>query len=226
MDYIIALGGSIICPERVDVDFLKSFSFVIKERISLGDRFVVVCGGGSIARKYQESANLFGEISDEDKDWLGIYATYINSCFLKSIFKKEANPNIFSAPLKITSFENYKIIIGSGWSPGRSTDFVATQIAVDLKIGNILVLTKQDYIFDSDPEKNKDAKPIKLITWGDYKKIIPEIWSPGLSSPVDPVASDLAHREDKKMIVVNGKDLDNLNNIFSERDFKGTIIKN
>ena len=57
-------------------------------------------------------------------------------------------------------------------------------------------------------------------------KIIPKKWSPGLHSPVDPVASKLAQKKDLKISLAYGRDLKNLENILEDKKFKGTVLSN
>ncbi len=226
MDYVLALGGSIICPKQIDAGFLRDFYFLIEQRIKKGDRFVIVTGGGDVARHYQKSALLINGVGDEERDWIGIHATYLNAHLLRAIFTKYASDTICNERGKINDFDDCSVIIASGWSPGRSTDYVATCLAVDMDIENIIILSKQDYVYDGDPEKSESAQPIDFITWDDYKKIIPTDWTPGLSAPVDPIASKLAADEEKELVVANGKDLDNLEKILDGKTFKGTKIAN
>ncbi|MDD3728899.1 MAG: hypothetical protein PHH17_01040 [Candidatus Pacebacteria bacterium] len=143
---------------------------------------------------------------------------------LQKLFKKEAQPIIFDKRYKVKGFNNHSVIIASGWNPGRSTDFIAVQIAKDLDIKDIIILGKPDYIYDKDPEKHKDALPILEMKWKNYLKTVPLKWTPGLCLPVDPLAARLAKKEKKKVIVANGKDLNNLKNILKGKDFKGTTL--
>ena len=48
-DFVIDLGGSVVVPKDINIDFLKKFHFFIKERIKEGFRFVIIIGGGGIA---------------------------------------------------------------------------------------------------------------------------------------------------------------------------------
>ena len=48
---VISLGGSLIVPDEIDYSFLQKFREVIKKN-TRKYKFVIVCGGGSIARKY------------------------------------------------------------------------------------------------------------------------------------------------------------------------------
>jgi len=75
-----------------------------------------------------------------------------------------------------------------------------------------------------DFEKYKKAKPIKNISWEKYLKLVPPKRSPGSHFPVDPVAAKLAMKKKIKVIVADGKKLDNLKNILDGQGFKGTTI--
>ncbi len=221
---IISFGGSIICPDEIDVKLLKIFGRFIEKETKNGSKFIIVAGGGSTARKYQKAALKITKASTEDRDWLGIQSTKLNALLLKSIFKNKSNPILFDQRFRIKSFGKYPIIIGCGWKPGWSTDFVTTQIAADLKIKPVILLGKPDYVYTSNPDKDKNAKPIAKMSWKDYFKLIPKKWSPGMHAPVDPIAAKLAKKEKMPIIVASGKDLKNLKNILEGKKFKGTII--
>ena len=222
--FVISLGGSIICPKEIDIKFLKRFYFFIKDKIKKGYKFIIVAGGGNLARNYQKVISKIKKVSDEDRDWLGIEATKLNALLLKTIFKKEAHPVIFDKRFKIKNFGKYPIIIGSGWKPGWSTDFVTVQIAADFKIKPTILLGKPAYVYTANPDKDKNAKPIEKMSWEDYFKIIPSKWSPGLHAPVDPIAAKLAQKEKIPVIVASGKDLKNFEKILKGEKFKGTIL--
>jgi len=223
-NFVISFGGSVICPDYINVKLLKTFGRFISREIKKGSRFIIVAGGGSLARKYQKAAFEINKASTEDRDWLGIQSTKLNALLLKSMFKKEAHPLLFDERFKIRSFGKYPIIIGCGWKPGWSTDFVTTQIAIDFKIKPVILLGKPDYVYTSNPDKNKGAKPIKKMSWKDYFKLIPKKWSPGLHAPVDPIAAKLAQKERFPVIIASGKDLNNFKKILSGKNFKGTLI--
>ncbi len=222
--FVIALGGSIFYPDEIDTAYLKEFyDFIVKE-IASGKKFIIVTGGGSLCRKFQKAAGQIAEVSDEDKDWLGIHTTRLNAHLLRTIFVKEAQPVILKRRGKVENFDGHSIIIGAAWHPGRSTDFVAVQIAIDFKAGQAIILGKPEYVFDKDNQKFAQAKPIEKISWSDYLKLIPNEWSPGLHAPVDPIAAQLAQKEKLKVIVAGGRDLSNVKNILEGKKFKGTTI--
>ena len=222
--FIIALGGSVAFPKKINTTFLRKFYLFIKKEIQKGNKFIIICGGGEIARKYQKAAAKITKVFNEDKDWIGIHATRLNAHFLRTVFRKESHKVVFDNRFKIKEFGRHSVIIGSGWRPGWSTDFVAVQIAVDFNINQVVILGKPDYVYTVDPEKDNKAKPIKKISWQDYFRLIPAKWTPGLHAPVDPIAAKLAKREKIKAIVADGKDLNNLKKILRNEKFRGTIL--
>jgi len=222
--FVISFGGSVICPEKIDTELLKKFCLFIKKEIQNGSKFIIVAGGGSTARKYQKAASEVGKASVKDRDWLGIQATKLNALLLKLLLKNKTYPFLFDQRFKIKSFGKYSIIIGCGWKPGWSTDFVTCQIAVDFKIKPVILLGKPDYVYTSNPDKNKSAKPIKKMAWNDYFKLIPKKWTPGLHAPIDPIAARLAQKEKLPVIIASGKDFKNLKNILENKKFNGTLI--
>jgi uridylate kinase len=222
--FIISFGGSVICPREIDTKTVKKFCNFIKEEVKKGSKFVIVAGGGNTARQYQKAAYEIGKASVEDRDWLGIESTKLNALLLKSIFKKEVHPILFDKRFKIKGFGRYSVIIGCGWQPGWSTDFDTIQITVDLKAKTAILLGKPDYVYTSNPDKNKNVRPIEEMNWKEFFKLIPKKWSPGLHAPVDPIAARLAQKEKIKVIVASGKDFKNLKNILDGKKFKGTMI--
>ena len=222
--FIIALGGSVAFPEKVNVSYLKKFYLFIKNEIRKKKKFVIVCGGGYITRKYQKAVAKITKVPNEDKDWIGIHSTRLNAHFLRTVFRKESDPVVFDERFKLKDFNKCPIVIASGWRPGWSTDYVAVQIAADFKVKEVIILGKPDYVYTADFRRYKKAKPIKQISWKDYLKLIPSKWSPGSHSPVDPIAAKLASREKIRVIVADGKKLNNFKKILQGQKFKGTII--
>ena len=74
---ILSLGGSLIIPDQVDVKTLKSFREVIKKNTNKY-KFVIVCGGGSTARKYINALKEDNK-SDYLQSLIGISTTRLNA---------------------------------------------------------------------------------------------------------------------------------------------------
>ncbi|MEK7547256.1 MAG: UMP kinase [Patescibacteria group bacterium] len=221
---VIALGGSIMYPEAIDVLFLKNFRKFILKRLRNGSRFIIVAGGGRICRIYQDAAKRIAEVTDEDKDWIGIHTTRTNAHLLRTIFKGIADPIVIDSRDKMKAIK-YPITIASGWRPGWSTDYISIAIAEHFKVKEVIIAGKPAHIYDRDPNKHGNAKALHEISWKEYRKLIPEKWRPGLHSPVDPVGAKLAEKKGIAAIIINGKDLKNFGMMLSECEFKGSIIK-
>ncbi len=220
---VISVGGSLICPDDIDIIFLKNFYKIITKQLKQNKKFILITGGGKIARNYQKAAQKIIKVSNKELDWLGIQATKINAQLLLTIFKIFAHKKIITNPKEKINFKE-KILIASGWKPGFSTDYDAVLLAKTYGSDTIINLTNIDYVYDKDPNKFKDAKPFKKISWKNYLQFIEQKWIPGMSTPFDPIASKLAQKFKFKVIILNGKKLKNLENYLANKNFKGTII--
>jgi len=223
---VISVGGSLIVPEGgVDTIFLSNLNKLIRNQIVKGRRFLLVAGGGKIARQYIEAGKeVIGNISDEDLDWLGIHATRFNAHLLRTIFQDIANPRIIINYGK--KIHNWKepVAIGAGWKPGWSTDYDAVILARDYKANVIINLSNIDGVYDKDPKKYKDASLIGRITWREMEAIVGSKWSPGLNAPFDTTATKLAKHLGITAIVTSGHDFTNIERIIEGEPFKGTVI--
>ncbi|NCC70080.1 UMP kinase [bacterium] len=223
---IISLGGSIIIPEEIDYIFLKKFREFVIRKINLGYKFIIVTGGGKIARKYNEAVlKVIENTSNYNLDMLGVYATKLNAILIKTIFSEYSYEEVLEDPnIKIET--DKPVIVASGWKPGASSDLDTVLIAETYNILDIINLSNISYVYDKDPREYDDAKKLRNITWNEYRKIIPEEWSAGFSSPFDPIASKKAQELNMKVAILNGRNVENLEKFLSDEDFEGTIINN
>jgi len=223
--YVIAVGGSLIVPDDIDTDFLKRFRNLIVSRVKEGDRFILIAGGGKVARRYQEAAASVAELDGEEKDWIGIHGTRLNAHLLKTIFKKWANPYVFKDFDKDDIEFKESILVGAGWKPGCSTDYDAVLLAERYEADTVINLSNISHVYSADPKIDPNATKYDNISWGDYRKLIGDKWIPGMSAPFDPVASRKAEEMQLKVLMMDGKDLDNLKGYLEGKEFDGTLIR-
>lgn len=224
---VISVGGSLIVPNGgVDTAFLSNLNKLIRNQVIKGRRFLLVAGGGNIARHYRDAGKtVIGDLSEEDLDWLGIHATRFNAHLLRTIFQDIANPRVvINYEKKIANWRE-PVAIGAGWKPGWSTDYDAVILARDYRANIIINLSNIESVFDRDPKKFKDAKPIAKMTWDEMEKIVGDKWTPGLNIPFDPIATQLAKKLGLTMIIASGHDFENLDNIIEGEPFRGTVIQ-
>ena len=63
---VLSLGGSLIVPEKSNFKFLDNFVKTLRKNYHKY-KFVVVCGGGSIARKYIQALRKEGKSKNAKK---------------------------------------------------------------------------------------------------------------------------------------------------------------
>lgn len=221
---IISLGGSVIVPDEVDTIFLKKFCRLIYNFTKTGGRAVIVAGGGGTNKKYNQAAQKFAKILDIDLDWLGIAATKLNAELLRVIFGEAAHGKVVDNPTKKVKTSK-KIIIAAGWQPGCSSDNDAVLWAKNFGAKSVINLTNTDYVYDKDPKKFKNAKPLKKLKWAEYRKMVGSKWIPRMHAPFDPIASRLAEKWGIEVVIMRGTDLNNCQNFLEEKKFKGSVIK-
>ena len=218
---ILSLGGSVIFPEEIDVDFIKEFRKTI---ISLLDKykFIIVCGGGKICRNYINAAKSIKIFENKVYDNLGISLTKSNGELIRAIFHDVAYPELHCNYKDIVNFD--KVLIGAGFLPGTSTDFDAVMFAQYYNSKTIINISNIEYLYTKDPNKNKDAKKIENISWKEFRNIIGDKWKAGMNLPFDPIASKKAEELKLKTIIMNN-DLNNFKKCLEGGSFKGTVIE-
>lgn len=220
---VISLGGSLVVPQTIDTQYLTQFSALIR-KYSGKQQFYIIVGGGKTAREYINATELITQnLTDEDRDWLGIHTTRLNAQLVKTMFKDIAQPEIVTDPsVKIKS--DYPVIIGAGYRPGNSTDFIAAKMALTNGSKVVINLSNIDHAYDKDPRVHGDAKKLTEVSWEEFKEIVGDKWVPGSSAPFDPIASRIASKHGMKVIIANGKNLPNLERILNDQTYIGTTI--
>lgn len=230
--FVLSVGGSVFAPNdqdnRIDIRYLHDFEAFIRKQIAKKRRFFIVCGGGYTARQYRDAAKQAAgrNLTDEDLDWLGIHATRLNAHLFRTIFRDVAYPWILKHfDMVDKNAAGSPVVVCGGWKPGWSTDYCADLIANDYHIQTVINLSNIDQVYDKDPNKFKDARPITKMSWEELSRLVGKDWKPGMNSPFDPVASQLAKKIGLKVIIANGHNFSNLEKILEEKEFKGTVIE-
>lgn len=226
---VMSIGGSLIVPNGgIDTQFLNKLNKFIRAQLAKkkNRQFFLVIGGGSTARHYIEAGKevIGHELTNEDQDWLGIHATRLNAHLIRTIFRDLAHPYIVKH-YEIIRKVAEPVVVASGWKPGWSTDFDAVLLCEDYGVRTVINLSNIDKVYTKDPNKFPDAKPIDKISWKNFRKLVGDEWVPGTNAPFDPVASKKAEELGVKVVVLNGSNFENLQNLMSGKDFVGTVIE-
>ena len=158
----------------------EMLNFVAEEINSLyhmGLEIALVVGGGNIFRGIK--AGTYG-MARTTADHIGMLATVMNSLALQgALEKKQIDTRVQTAILMrevaepyiirraVRHLEKKRIVIfaaGTG-NPYFTTDTTAVLRASEIQANVLIKATKVDGIYDSDPEKNPDAKRIRSITY-------------------------------------------------------------
>lgn len=224
---IFSLGGSLVCPDMVAVQYLKDFREFVSHKLAEGWQFTIVVGGGTQARRYIEAASdvMGSEITNNDKDWLGIHATRFNAHLVRTIFRSVAQPALVLDPEIDEIDPAAKVVVSGGWKPGWSTDFVATKIASRLGAPLVFNLTNIEKVYTADPKKDPNAKPVDEMSWADFRKMVGDEWVPGMNAPYDPIAARMADENKITVAVMNGENLANLEAALSGQEFVGSMLR-
>lgn len=226
---IISVGGSLIVPkEGIGVDFLKNLNTFVREKLVEDPtyQFFLITGGGATCRQYIDAGQKVIEhkLSKDDLDWLGIHSSRLNAHLVRTIFRDIAHPYIVKN-YEIIRKAQESVVVAAGWKPGWSTDYCAVLIAEDYGVETVLNLSNVTEVYDKDPNKFKDARPIKKISWADFRKLVGDEWIPGMNAPFDPIAAKKAQELDTKVVIISGSDFDNIEKYFKGEEFVGTIIE-
>lgn len=226
---VMSIGGSLVVPDGgIDTDFLSKLNKFIRSELAKNSKrqFFLIIGGGSIARHYRDAGEkvLGHELTRDDLDWLGIHATKLNAHLVRTIFRDIAHPFVvkhYEIIRKVTE----PVVVAAGWKPGWSTDYCAALLCEDYGIKQMINLSNVDKVYDKDPRKFKDAKPMDRINWADFRKIVGDKWDPGMNAPFDPIAAQKSEELGLKVAVLNGNNLENVRKYLDNEKFVGTVIE-
>lgn len=157
---VIKLSGSLFGLE--DTKTLKQFAELFV-RLSKTCQPIIVAGGGKIARHYISHARLSG--ADESTlDEIGIEVSRLNAKMLIFALQDKAYPHPPTNLKEVLhAADSGLIVVSGGLHPGQSTNATAALIAEKVKASSFLNATDVDGVYDSDPNKNKNAKKFKKI---------------------------------------------------------------
>ncbi|MEX0656095.1 MAG: UMP kinase [Nitrosopumilaceae archaeon] len=166
---VIKLSGKVFGMDNTKT--LKDYATFLV-RVSKICQPVVVAGGGKIARHYISHARLSG--ADESTlDELGIEVSRLNAKLLIYALKNKAYPHPPTNLQEVRhAVDSGLIVVTGGLHPGQSTNATAALIAEKIHAAAFLNATDVDGIYDSDPNKNKNAKKFKRVDLKSLRRLL------------------------------------------------------
>ncbi|VVB82271.1 Uridylate kinase [uncultured archaeon] len=223
---VLSLGGSLIIPGEINVKYLQDFKKIILKNIKKY-KFIVVCGGGSIARKYISALREIG-MNEDFQSFAGISATRMNARFMSYFFKQNQERGI---PHKMRELRRYAkkfdvVFCGAlEYKPHQTSDSTAAEIAKTFGC-SFINLTDVPGLYNKNPKEHKDAKFIPEIPLQDFYEMVNKLkFKPGQHFVLDQTAAKII-LENKITTYILGEDMKQLDNLLNNKKFKGTTIGN
>lgn len=229
---LLKLSGEALLGERsygIDPKRIAQYAKDIKSITDLGVEVAVVIGGGNIFRGVSAASNGIDRVQG---DYMGMLATVINGMALQSSLEEEKIQTRLQTALKIEEvaepyikrkavrhLEKKRVVIfgGGTGNPFFTTDSAAVLRAIEINADVILKGTRVDGVYDSDPEKNKNAVKFDSMSFSEVIKKNLKV--------MDSTAFTLSQENNLPIIVFNMNKTGNLLKLING-DKIGTIIKN
>jgi len=225
---IISLGGSLIVPNDIDTKFLKKFKQVLLKNTKKY-KFIVVCGGGSVARKYisgLQNESLNAKAKRFHQGLLGIASTRLNARFMTYFFGEDANKGIPHDMKEVKAMLRLYDVVFCGalrYALDETSDATSAKLANFFNT-DFINLTNVPGLYNKNPKTHKNAKFISKISWKDFNSMAHAIkFTPGQHFVLDQTASKIILKHEIRTYIL-GKDMKQLENFLAGKHFKGTII--
>ncbi|MBN4082904.1 UMP kinase [bacterium AH-315-A23] len=219
---LLKLSGEALMGDRqhgIDPTRLAEYAEEIKKIVEKDIEVAIVIGGGNIFRGVAGASNGIDRVQG---DYMGMLATAINGLALQSAIesvgvktrlltaiKMEQVAEPFIKRRAVRHLEKGRVVIfgcGTG-NPYFTTDTAAVLRAIEINADVILKGTRVDGIYNSDPEKFKDAIKFDTITFKD-------VMNKGLKV-MDMTAFALSHENNLPIIVFDMNKKGNLERVIS-----------
>ncbi len=174
---ILKLSGEALAGKGktgIDDALILGAAKQIKRIVDLGVEVAVVPGGGNFWR-----GRTSGDMDRCSADYMGMLATVMNAIAVKDALRRVGCDAIaFSAIGKTRAAEEFNLeaarkalsegkvcVFGGGvGDPFFTTDTGIVLRALEIEADAVLMGKSVDYVYDSDPAKNPDAKPYKRLS--------------------------------------------------------------
>ncbi|MBK9247927.1 MAG: UMP kinase [Ignavibacteria bacterium] len=177
---LLKLSGESLMGDQefgIDARILKSFAEEVAEVYQTGIQIGVVLGGGNIFRGSQAATQGIDKVSG---DYMGMLATVINSIAFQNALEERGVPTRLQTAIQMHQIaepyirrrairhleKNRVVLFGAGTgNPYFTTDTAAVLRAIEIEADVVIKGTRVDGVYDSDPEKNPNAKRYDKITY-------------------------------------------------------------
>ena len=175
--YLLKLSGEALAGPKgtgLDEETALMVARQVKQMVDKGEEVAVVIGGGNFWRG-RSSKNI-----DRTKaDQIGMLATVMNCIYVSEIFRSVGMRTAILTPFEVGTFtkpfskdralkyfrHNMVVFFAGGTGhPYFSTDTTTVLRAIEIEADEILLAKNVDAVYDSDPEKNPNAKKYDTLS--------------------------------------------------------------
>jgi len=181
----LKLSGEALIGDKnygIDPTILNDYAKEIKEIYDINTEIAIVIGGGNIFRGVSGASKGMDRVQ---ADYMGMLATMINGLALQSALENNEVPTRLQSAINVEAIaepfikrratrhleKGRVVIFGSGTgNPFFTTDSAAVLRAIEINADVILKGTRVDGIYNSDPEKNKEAIKFDSLSFDEVLK--------------------------------------------------------
>jgi uridylate kinase len=220
---VISLGGSVLVPSLESNNISRYVS--VLERIAGKCRIFIVVGGGGEARRYIRVARDLG-VGEATADELGILVTRLNARLLVAGLGDAAYPRVAENYTEAKEFaETGRIVVMGGITPAQTTDAVSAVLAESVGADLLINATSVNGIYSADPKTDAGAVRHEHLTPQELLDIITgSRMNAGANIVLDIVAGKVIERSGIPLLVLDGRDPENLYRAIVEGAYVGTIV--
>ena len=220
---VVSLGGSVLVPSLESNNICRYVS--VLKKISEKCRIYIVVGGGGEARRYIQVARGLGA-GEATADELGILVTRLNARLLIAGLGDAAYPRVAENYTEAREFAMAgKIVVMGGITPAQTTDAVSAVLAESIGADLLINATSIDGIYSADPKKDAAAVRYEHLTPQELLDIITRSrLDAGANIVLDIVAGKVIERSGIPLLVLDGRDPENLYRAIVEGACTGTVV--
>ncbi len=229
---LLKLSGEALLGNQqygIDPAVLEQYAKEVKSIVDAGVEVAIVIGGGNIFRGVQGAQG--GVVDRATGDYMGMLATMMNAMAIQGSFEKFGMTTRLLSAIKMEQIgepfirrramrhleKGRVVIFGAGTgNPYFTTDTAASLRAVEIEADLVIKGTRVDGIYDSDPEKNKNAVKYNEISFK-------QVYDMGLEV-MDLTAITLCQENNKPIVVFDMNTPGNLLKLMQGESI-GTLVK-
>ncbi|NPA23708.1 MAG: UMP kinase [Crenarchaeota archaeon] len=220
---LVKLSGHVFDQDDLVKRYVRVIRFILDS--SPESKIVLVCGGGSIARRY---VSIVRDITHNEakSDMIGIMASRLNALTL-ALSVDEAYKSVPSSIDEfLKAYSNSRAVFCGGLQPGQSTATVAMILAEVTGTRDVIFASNIDAVYDKDPLKHRDAKKLEKVTLSELEKILSRDTDvrAGTYPLLDIWAINIAKRAQIRIFLYNCREPEKLIDIVLHGTGYGTLI--